>query len=290
MNVTMRTKGKYVIWVVGALVATILGCVHLTGKNKSKDEHEPSAFPKPDSPSKCVSECVPDSLSLRDFERQMRLAKVPGKELEYWIWKTHLWDGLAKVPGKELEYWIDGEHKTPGCFWRLEHVECQKDGCLYRCNKADLWRLSLQRLGNSTLPVTYIFRQNSEEKENMPSQEAVEEFVSKLLSGDLESMAEIEKKSRIDIDKIIDCVETRSETLRGRDAILKVKKFVPPDPDDAYNKVRDMYPPWAQGGISLTKLGVAWKNDAQRVIVENEYLARTIFLSKYKMKSLVLMR
>ena len=141
----MRTKSKYTIWIVVVLVVLILGCTLFTGENTSKDTSPSLPVPKLDRPLKCVSRSVPDSLPLREINRQM---------------------GLAASSGKDLEYWIDGERTTPGCHWNLEHVECQKDGCLYRCRETEaLWHLSwqknsnlkMEKLGSSTLIQTYVF-------------------------------------------------------------------------------------------------------------------------------------
>ena len=46
-------------------------------------------------------------------------------------------DGTAR-------YWIEGEEETAGCNWHLDHLECRKDGCFFRCRETEaLWRIAL---------------------------------------------------------------------------------------------------------------------------------------------------
>ena len=130
----MRMKCKYATWIVMGLFAIILcgagPCVSLSERKRTCDE--------------CVSSELVAS-PLRDLEHEM---------------------SLAALSGKDLEYWIDGEKETAGCHWHLTHVECQKDGCLYRCRETEaLWHLSkqsnsslkMEKLGDSTLPKIYVF-------------------------------------------------------------------------------------------------------------------------------------
>ena len=106
---------KFALGIVALFVAMIIcGCYLLSGS------------------SRCVSEYVTADSPLREFDRQMC---------------------LAALSGKDLEYWIDGERETPGCHWHLTHIECQSGGCLYRSSGTEhLWLLSLQ--GNSDLKMT----------------------------------------------------------------------------------------------------------------------------------------
>lgn len=100
--------------------------------------------------------------------------------------------------------------------------------------------------------------------------------------------------SRADIDGMIIWLEKLAGKLRGGEHSLAATKFVPPDPDDAYNKVKNEYLSLKEradnvsailasvGGsllIELAKAGVSWKNDAQRVLVANSYLDKTTLLS-----------
>ena len=99
-----------------------------------------------------------------------------------------------------------------------------------------------------------------------------------------------EEMSRADIDGMIVWIEKLATKLRGAKPSL-IKKFNPPDPDEAYEKVKNGYLAGAadtvstivSGGagllIDLTRGGVAWKNDAQRVLVANDYLNNTTLLS-----------
>ena len=88
---------------------------------------------------------------------------------------------------------------------------------------------------------------------------------------------EIAKKRRDDIDKKIVDIRNQVAKLRGGDTSLKVIKFVPPNRDTAYDKVKAEQPWWLR--VTILSPGVAWKNDAQRVIVVNEYLGETKLLS-----------
>ena len=96
---------------------------------------------------RCVSEIMRDKPVLRDVEREMC---------------------LTSSSGSDLEYWIDGERSTDGCHWCLEHVKCQRSGCLYKCKETEiLWRLAKDgktitmekdvRGTNSNLPQQYHF-------------------------------------------------------------------------------------------------------------------------------------
>ena len=86
-----------------------------------------------------------------------------------------------------------------------------------------------------------------------------------------------EEMSRADIDGMVVWIEKLAGKLRVGGGCLK--KFVPPDPDDAYEKVRAEQGWWFRIGITFTKIGVAWKNDAQRVIVADRYLDKTPLMS-----------
>lgn len=99
-------------------------------------------FAKP----KCVSGALGAGILLKDSEREMC---------------------LAASSGKNLEYWIDGERSTPGCNWHLEHVECRRGSCLYRCRETEaLWNLSrsgkvveMEKVDkDTTLPQKYKFK------------------------------------------------------------------------------------------------------------------------------------
>ena len=97
--------------------------------------------------------------------------------------------------------------------------------------------------------------------------------------------------SRADIDGMIVWIEKLAAKLRGAETSLEIKTFNPPDPDEAYEKVKNGYLEGmadtittvgsASAGllISLTRGGVAWKNDAQRVLVANTYLDKTNLMS-----------
>lgn len=87
-----------------------------------------------------------------------------------------------------------------------------------------------------------------------------------------------EEMSKADIDGMIIWIEKLIEKLRCRGGQLR--KFVPPDPDYAYEKVRsEQESAWFKGLISMSKIGVAWENDAQRVFVLYKYLDTTTLLS-----------
>ena len=137
----MKLNGKQTLCIMMGLSTTVLGCtdfgVLLHPRAVSLVEH--------DNPSTCVSERVSGSLLLRDFDRQISLT------------------ACSEI---SLEYWIDGERETPGCHWHLRHIECQENGCLYRCQETEsLWQLSflqnarlkMEKCGYSTLPQTYLF-------------------------------------------------------------------------------------------------------------------------------------
>lgn len=96
---------------------------------------------------------------------------------------------------------------------------------------------------------------------------------------------------RADIDGMIFWLEILAGKLRGGDPSLAPKKFIPPDPDEAYNKVKNEFlketadvasalaPVGGSLLMELASAGVSWKNDAQRVIVANSYLDKTTLLS-----------
>ena len=94
--------------------------------------------------------------------------------------------------------------------------------------------------------------------------------------------------SRADVDVAVAWIEKLTARLRGRDTSMAIRKFVPPDKDAAYKKIVSQEL-WIEGvKISASMLGigafvstslVAWKNDAQRVIVANEKLGVTSLIS-----------
>ena len=100
----------------------------------------------------CVSGMVQGRHTFRDREREMC---------------------LAVSTGRDMEYWIDGYKSTPGCRWRLEHVKCERGGCLYKCAETEAWwrlagdggTVTMQKdvhRTNSTLPQEYHFVEMSE--------------------------------------------------------------------------------------------------------------------------------
>lgn len=122
----LRNKHVFVALVAGAAFALILvsgcGTEDIGVKPPLKDSEREVCFASSSGRIQCVSECVHDKPPLRDVEREMC---------------------LASSSGDDLEYWIDGERSTAGCHWHLEHVKCQRIGCLYKCRETEiLWRLA----------------------------------------------------------------------------------------------------------------------------------------------------
>ena len=84
--------------------------------------------------------------------------------------------------------------------------------------------------------------------------------------------------NRADIDGMILLIEKLAAKLRGGDASLSVKEFVPPDPDRAFEEVKKTQSTKMKAGIWMSGFIVSWKNDAQRVVVANRYLNTTTLL------------
>lgn len=124
---------------LAAVVNLILlaGCASVSsgGKDQSKDGEQ----------GKCVSYSLSGKAPLKDCENEKC---------------------IAVSSGRDIAYWIDGERSTPGCNWHLKHVECQSEGCLYRCVETEaLWLLSRsdtivemeKKVKGTTLPNKYRF-------------------------------------------------------------------------------------------------------------------------------------
>ena len=90
--------------------------------------------------------------------------------------------------------------------------------------------------------------------------------------------------SRAEVDVAIGWIEKLSLKLPGGEPSLVIRKFVPPDANEAFEKISSReirHGDWnipsgiVKIGSWLTSPGIAWKNDAQRVVVAEEMLGRT---------------
>ena len=88
-----------------------------------------------------------------------------------------------------------------------------------------------------------------------------------------------EGMSKDDIDRMIAWIEKLTTKLRTVAPSKAVKRFVPPDREKCYEKVRAQQPWWARAVISTSRWAIEWGNDAQRVVVINRFLNQTPLMS-----------